>query len=106
MKIRYIHFYDMEQVERAVAISFDLNGGSGKEHVITSNAEHKATLNVCKYLNGEIYSNKDATVSLFSTQKKVDRGYSTSFIEVDKTVWLAAINLKKPLPIKLPLLHL
>lgn len=57
---------------------------SGKNHVITSNAEHKATLNVCKYLNGEIYSNKDATVSLFSTQNKVDRGYSASFIEVDE----------------------
>ncbi|WP_019680706.1 cysteine desulfurase family protein [Ruminococcus flavefaciens] len=56
---------------------------SGKNHVITSNAEHKATLNVCKYLNGEIYSNKDATVSLFSANKRIDRGYSASFIEVD-----------------------
>lgn len=56
----------------------------GKNHVITSNAEHKATLNVCKYLNGEIYSNRDATVSLFSTRNKVDRGYSASFIEVDE----------------------
>ena len=56
----------------------------GKNHVITSNAEHKATLNVCKYLNGEIYSNKDATVSLFSANKKVDRGYNASFIGVDE----------------------
>ena len=44
--------------------------GDGRNHVITSNAEHKATLNVCKYLNGDIYSNKDATVSLFATNKK------------------------------------
>lgn len=57
---------------------------SGKNHVITSNAEHKATLNVCKYLNGDIYSNKDATMSLFSSNKRVDRGYSASFIEVNE----------------------
>ena len=56
----------------------------GKNHVITTNAEHKATLNVCRYLNGEIYSNNDATVSLFSAAKKVDRGYQAAFIEVDK----------------------
>lgn len=56
----------------------------GKNHVITSNAEHKATLNVCKYLNGEIYSNNDATMSLFSTNRKVDRGYMATFIEVDE----------------------
>ncbi|MBQ6943024.1 MAG: cysteine desulfurase [Ruminococcus sp.] len=56
----------------------------GKNHVITSNAEHKSTLNVCKYLNGEIYSNKDATIALFSANKSVDRGYCASFIEVDE----------------------
>ena len=56
----------------------------GKNHVITSNAEHKATLNVCKYLNGEIYSNNDATMSLFSANIRVDRGYQATFIEVDE----------------------
>ena len=58
--------------------------GIGRNGVITSNAEHKATLNVCKYLNGEIYSNKDATVTLFSANKKVNRGFSVSFIPVNK----------------------
>ena len=58
--------------------------GDGRNHVITSNAEHKATLNVCRFLNGEIYSNKDATVSLFSSNKKIDRGFSASFVAVDK----------------------
>lgn len=58
--------------------------GGGKNHVITSNAEHKATLNVCRYLNGEIYSNHDATMSLFSANKKVDRGYSATFVQVDE----------------------
>ena len=33
--------------------------GDGKNHVITSLVEHKATLNTCKYLNGELYSNND-----------------------------------------------
>ncbi len=55
-----------------------------RNHVITSNAEHKATLNVCKYLNGDLYSNKDATMSLFSPNNKVDRGYRATFLEVDK----------------------
>ena len=41
----------------------------GKNHVITSVAEHKATLNTCKYLNGEIYSNNDPTVTLFGGKK-------------------------------------
>lgn len=56
----------------------------GKNHVITSNAEHKATLNVCRYLNGEIYSNSDATTSLFSSNNRVDRGYQATFIRVDE----------------------
>ena len=46
--------------------------GDGKNHVITSLVEHKATLNTCKYLNGELYSNNDPTTSLFGVKKKVD----------------------------------
>ena len=41
-------------------------------------------MNVCKYLNGEIYSNNDATMSLFSANSRVDRGYQATFIEVDE----------------------
>lgn len=67
----------------------------GKNHVITSNAEHKATLNVCKYLNGEIYSNKDATVLLFSANKGVDRGYSASLIGVDENGIVSSDKLKE-----------
>lgn len=54
----------------------------GKNHIITSLVEHKATLNTCKYLNGEIYSNNDPTTSLSGIERKVDRGYSASFIPV------------------------
>lgn len=56
--------------------------GDGRNNVITSTAEHKATLNVCRYLNGEIYSNNDATMSLNQEKKKVDRGYSATFVDV------------------------
>lgn len=56
--------------------------GDGKNYVITSLVEHKATLNTCKYLAGELYSNNDPTVGLFGEKKKVDRGYEASFIDV------------------------
>lgn len=54
----------------------------GKNHIITSLVEHKATLNTCKYLSGELYSNNDPTISLLGDKQQVDRGYETSFIEV------------------------
>ena len=59
--------------------------GDGKNHIITSCVEHKATLNVCKYLNGDIYSNNDPTVTLFGGKTRVDRGYEASFVGVTKS---------------------
>lgn len=56
--------------------------GDGRNHVVTSLVEHKATLNTCKYLNGELYSNNDPTISLFGEKKRVDRGFEASFIGV------------------------
>ena len=56
--------------------------GDGRNHVITSLVEHKATLNTCRYLNGELYSNNDPTTSLFGGKKKVNRGYEASFVGV------------------------
>lgn len=55
----------------------------GKNHIITSSAEHKATLNTCKYLNGELYSNNDPTISLFGDKKRIDRGYEATFVDVN-----------------------
>ena len=66
--------------------------GDGKNHVITTVAEHKATLNTCKFLNGEIYSNNDPTISLFGEKKRVDRGFEASFVNVDGT---GAVDLKE-----------
>ena len=58
--------------------------GDGRNQVITSNAEHKATLHVCHFLNGDIYSNSDPSTSLFSENSKVDRGFSALFLPVDQ----------------------
>ena len=57
----------------------------GKNHIITSMVEHKATLNTCKYLSGELYSNNDPTISLFGDKKQVDRGYEVTFVETTNT---------------------
>ena len=66
--------------------------GDGKNHIITSLVEHKATLNTCKYLNGEIYSNNDPTISLFGEKKKVDRGFEASFVGVNAN---GEVNIKE-----------
>lgn len=68
--------------------------GDGKNHIITSVAEHKATLNTCKYLNGDLYSNNDPTVTLFGGKKTVDRGYEASFVGITETgeILVAAID--------------
>lgn len=58
--------------------------GDGRNHIVTTTAEHKATLNVCRFLNGEIYSNDDPSTSLFGGNKRVDRGYKASFADVDE----------------------
>ncbi len=52
-------------------------------HIITSLAEHHATLNTCKFLNGDIYSNHDATFSLSGGPRKVDRGFEVTFLGVN-----------------------
>ncbi len=52
-------------------------------HIITSKVEHHATLNTCKFLNGEIYSNQDATFSLNGGNRKVDRGFEVTFLDVN-----------------------
>jgi len=53
-------------------------------HIITSKVEHKATINTCKFLNGDIYSNSDATFSLGDKPLKVDRGFEATFLDVNE----------------------
>lgn len=53
-------------------------------HIITTKVEHKATINTCKFLNGDIYSNSDATFSLEGKPIKVDRGFEVTFLDVNE----------------------
>lgn len=69
--------------------------GDGKNHVVTSVAEHKATLNTCKYLNGDLYSNSDPTVTLFGGKQKVDRGYEASFVGITKDGEITSESIRK-----------
>lgn len=66
-------------------------------HLITSKVEHHATLNTCRFLNGEIYSNHDATFSLGGGSLKVDRGYEVTFLDVDATGKVQPTSLKAAL---------
>lgn len=69
--------------------------GDGKNHIITSVAEHKATLNTCKYLNGDLYSNNDPTVTLFGGRKIVDRGYEASFVGITEAGEILATTIEE-----------
>lgn len=69
--------------------------GDGRNHVITSLVEHKATLNACKYLNGELYSNNDPTISLFGEKKRVDRGFAASFVGVTSNGEISVEEIEK-----------
>lgn len=69
--------------------------GDGKNHIITSVAEHKATLNTCKFLNGDLYSNNDPTVTLFGGKKSVDRGYEASFVGITETGEILATTVEE-----------
>lgn len=68
--------------------------GDGKNHVITSVAEHKATLNTCKFLNGDIYSNNDPTIDLFGGKRRVDRGYEASFVKISENGEILASDIE------------
>lgn len=69
--------------------------GDGKIHIITSVAEHKATLNTCKYLNGELYSNNDPTVTLFGGKKTVNRGYEVTFVDITEYGEILVTSIEK-----------
>lgn len=67
----------------------------GRNHIITSMVEHKATLNTCKYLNGEVYSNSDPYVGLFGEKTIVDRGYEASFVPVTEIGEITASSIEQ-----------
>ncbi|ERI94638.1 aminotransferase, class V [Clostridiales bacterium oral taxon 876 str. F0540] len=73
------------------------NGGN---HIITSKVEHKSVLQTCKFLNGEAYLNKDKNkrrsyVARKIENKKVDRGYEVTFLDVNEYGQVSDINLNE-----------
>lgn len=69
--------------------------GDGRNQVITSLVEHKATLNTCRYLNGELYSNNDPTISLSGEKKRVDRGFEATFVGVTSNGEISVEEIEK-----------
>ncbi len=53
-------------------------------HIVTSSVEHKSVINTCKFLDGQIYMNKEKNKFSFATERKINRGYEVSFLKVNK----------------------
>lgn len=58
-------------------------------HIITSKVEHKSILQTCKFLNGEVYLNKEKNKPKSYVARKVkniqvDRGYDVTFLAVNE----------------------
>lgn len=54
-------------------------------HIITSKVEHKSVLSTCRYLNGDIFSNRTKKMmGKAIPQPKIDRGYNVSFLDVNE----------------------
>ncbi|UZQ50937.1 cysteine desulfurase family protein [Clostridium kluyveri] len=58
-------------------------------HIITSKVEHKSILQTCKFLNGEVYLNKEKNKPKSYIPRKVksinvDRGYDVTFLDVNE----------------------
>lgn len=58
-------------------------------HIITSKVEHKSIIQTCKFLNGEVYLNKEKNKPKSYIPRKVksikvDRGYDVTFLDVNE----------------------
>ncbi|MCM1988823.1 cysteine desulfurase family protein [Oceanirhabdus seepicola] len=53
-------------------------------HIITSKVEHKSVLQVCRFLNGEIYMNNEKKRLGKIITPQVDRGYEVDFLDVNE----------------------
>lgn len=58
-------------------------------HIITSKVEHKSILQTCKFLNGDVYLNKEKNKPKSYVPRKVknikvDRGYDVTFLDVNE----------------------
>jgi cysteine desulfurase len=53
-------------------------------HIITSKVEHPSIISTCRFLNGDIYMNKEKRKSLTAGNKKIDRGFEVDFLDVNQ----------------------
>lgn len=53
-------------------------------HIITSNVEHKSVLQICKFLNGEVFMNTEQSGMYSITPSKIDRGYEVTLLDVNE----------------------
>lgn len=53
-------------------------------HIITSKVEHQSIINTCRFLNGEIYMNKEKRKSVNTEKRTIDRGYEVDFLDVNE----------------------
>lgn len=49
-------------------------------HLITTKFEHKSVINSCRFLNGEIYMNKEKIKKIGEEPVVIDRGYEVDFL--------------------------
>lgn len=52
-------------------------------HLLTSKFEHSSVINTMRYLNGEIYMNKEIKSDYGIVSKIIDRGFDLDFVESD-----------------------
>lgn len=64
-------------------------------HLITSKFEHKSVLNSFRYLNGEIYMNKEKTKKMGQEATKIDRGFEVDLLGGNSKGQINLEDLKK-----------
>lgn len=69
-------------------------------HIITSKVEHKSVIQTCKFLNGEVYMNKEKNKRKSYVSRKienvtVDRGYDVTFLAVNEYGQIEPLQLEK-----------
>lgn len=53
-------------------------------HIVTSKVEHKSIINSFKFLDGQLFMNKEIKESLNNQEIKIDRGFDVEFLDVNK----------------------
>lgn len=64
-------------------------------HLITSKFEHKSVLNSFRYLNGEIYMNKEKIKKIGELPINIDRGYEVDFLGGNSKGQVSLDDIKK-----------